>query len=57
MKKDIPNRRKKHPRVMQPCRYPNAAQPQYYLDKLVDGALAIVTSMGAMTIIFFLITM
>lgn len=38
-----------------PC--PNAAEPQYFIDKLVDGALAVATSMGTLTIIFFLITM
>lgn len=37
--------------------YPNAADPQYFIDKLVDGALAVATSMGTLTIIFFLITM
>lgn len=37
--------------------YPNAAEPQYFLDRLVDGALAVATSMGTLTIIFFLITM
>ena len=35
--------------------YPNAAEPQYFLDKLVDGALAVVTGMGTLTIFFFLI--
>ena len=37
--------------------YPNAADPQYYIDKLVDGVLAVVTGMGAITIFLFLITM
>ena len=37
--------------------YPNAADTQYYIDKLVDGALAVVTGMGAITIFLFLITM
>ena len=37
--------------------YPNAADPQYFIDKLVDGALAVATSMGALTILLFLITM
>jgi hypothetical protein len=37
--------------------YPNAADPQYFIDKLVDGALAVATSMGTLTIIFFLITL
>ena len=37
--------------------YPNAADPQYFIDKLVAGALAVATSMGTLTIIFFLITL
>ena len=36
--------------------YPNAADPQYFIDKLVDAALAVATSLGTVTIIFFLIT-
>lgn len=35
--------------------YPNAADPHYFIDKLVDGALAVVTSLGTLTILFFLI--
>ena len=37
--------------------YPNAADPRYFLDKLIDGVLAVSTGMGTLTIIFFLITM
>ena len=37
--------------------YPNAAEPQYFIDRLVDGILAVATSMGTLTIVFFLITM
>ena len=37
--------------------YPNAADPQCFIDKLVDGALAVATSMGTVTIIFFLMTL
>lgn len=36
--------------------YPNAADPAYFLDKLVDGLLSIVTCMGTITIFFFLVT-
>ena len=35
--------------------FPNAADPQYFLDKLIDGALAVATGMGALTIMFFLV--
>lgn len=38
-------------------RYPNAAAPQYYLNKLVDAALSVATGMGCITILFFLVTM
>ena len=41
----------------QPARYPNAAAPGYYVDKLIDGILSLVTVMGAVTVLFFLITM
>lgn len=35
--------------------FPNAAEPQYYLDKLIDAALALSTGLGTLTIVFFLI--
>ena len=37
--------------------YPNAAEPGYFLDKLVDGMLALVTGMGSVTFFLFLVTM
>ena len=37
--------------------YPNAADPTYFLDKLVDGLLGFATCMGSITIFFFLATM
>lgn len=37
--------------------YPNAAEPQYFIDRLVDGLLAVATCAGALTIVFFLITL
>ena len=37
--------------------YPNAAEPSYFINKLVDGMLAIVTSMGTITFFTFLVTM
>ena len=36
--------------------YPNAADPTYFLDKLVDGLLSAATCMGCITIFFFLVT-
>jgi hypothetical protein len=35
-------------------RYPNAADRQYYLDKLLNGLLAIVTGIGAFVTLVFL---
>ena len=37
--------------------YPNAADPSYFIDKLVDGLLSVATCMGSITIFFFLATM
>jgi hypothetical protein len=36
--------------------YPNAADPQYFIDKLVDGILSIATGMGA-TVVFVLLAL
>ena len=36
--------------------YPNAADPSYFIDKLVDGMLAVVTGLGSITFFFFLVT-
>lgn len=37
--------------------YPNAADPNYFIDKLVDGMLALVTGMGSITFFLFLVTL
>lgn len=37
--------------------YPNAVEPAYFLDKVIDGILAAATVMGSVTIFFFLLTM
>ncbi len=37
--------------------YPNAADRSYFVEKLLDGVTAVVTSMGIVTILLFLITM
>ena len=36
--------------------YPNAVEPTYFLDKLINGMLALATVMGSVTIFFFLLT-
>lgn len=36
--------------------YPNAADPSYFANKLVDGILAVATGMGTVTILFYLMT-
>ncbi len=35
--------------------YPNAADPQYFIDRLVDGALSVATALGSITVFFFLV--
>lgn len=55
MKKSTFRRKQLYVHYRRPC--PNAAEPQYFTDKLVDGALAVATGMGTLTILFFLITM
>lgn len=37
--------------------YPNAADPRYFLNRVIDVALAVATGMGAITFFFFLATM
>lgn len=37
--------------------YPNAVEPRYFTDKLIDGMLALATVMGSLTIFFFLLSM
>ena len=37
--------------------YPNAAEPRYYMNRLLDGLLSVATCMGCVTVFFFLITM
>ena len=37
--------------------YPNAADRQYYVEKLVDSILSAAICVGIITILFFLITM
>lgn len=37
--------------------YPNAADPQYFLTKLVNGMLSAATCMGCATVVFFLLTL
>lgn len=44
-------------KIRRPQRYPNAAQSSYYFTRFVDGTLAAVTSIGALFILFFLITL
>lgn len=37
--------------------YPNAADKAYFEEKLLDGVTSVVTCLGILTILFFLITM
>lgn len=35
--------------------YPNAADRQYFLERLLDGALAVATAVGAVVVLVFLL--
>ena len=37
--------------------YPNAADSSYFYGKLLDGITALVTGMGTITVLFYLVTM
>lgn len=50
-RKIIPYRRPRY------RRFPNAADGQYYKDRLLDWILAAATCLGAVSILLFLITM
>lgn len=39
------------------ARYPNAAEPMYFVDKLMDRILSAAAYVGTVTILFFLLTM
>lgn len=56
MKRPV-NRRKSQSylRVRRP--YPNAADPGYFVNKMVDSVLAVATGMGAVTILFYFVTL
>ena len=38
------------------CSYPNAADANYWKDKIVDGILSLVSTLGVITFFFFLAT-
>lgn len=51
---------KRHPysaRNIRRYAYPGAAEPHYFTEKLLDGITAFVTGLGAVTVLFFLMTM
>jgi hypothetical protein len=35
--------------------YPNAAERQYFMQRLLDGALAVATAVGAVVVLVFLL--
>lgn len=35
--------------------YPNAADPSYFVDKLVDGIVSVITGLGCICFFFFLV--
>ncbi len=52
-------KRYRNPYAPKPRRYPypNAADRRYFMEKLLDGVTAVVSSIGIVTILLFLITM
>ena len=37
--------------------YPNAADPSYHVNRIVDAALAVATGLGSVSALLFLVTM
>jgi hypothetical protein len=61
-KEEVPmkrTRRRRYPytRPVRRYAYPNAAERSYFTEKLLNGITAVVSCMGIVTILFFLITM
>lgn len=54
MKKNHASRNRSN---IRPLPYPGAAEPRYFLNKFIDGVLAVVTGAGTFTILFFLTTL
>ena len=44
-------------RPVQSYPYPNAAEPGYFADKILDGITALAIVVGVVTVLFFLATM
>lgn len=45
---------KHHKTVRYAAPYPGAAENRYFINKFIDGCLAVATGAGAFTILFFL---
>ena len=61
-KEELPmkrTRRHRYPytRPVRRYAYPNAAEKGYFAEKILNGITAVVSCMGIVTILFFLITM
>lgn len=46
---------KRNKNQIRPKTYPNAAEPGYFLNRIIDGMLAAATGMGTVAILFFLV--
>jgi len=58
MKKTVKKHARRNPHLHVYRRpYPNAAEPSYYLNKVVDIMLAVATGMGTVSAMLFLVTM
>lgn len=56
MKKRRANRPYYSARRIQPYAYPNAAEPSYFVRKLLDTVTAAVTCIGTITLMFYFLT-
>ena len=46
---------KRNKNQIRPKTYPNAAEPGYFLNRIIDGMLAAATGMVTVAILFFLV--
>jgi hypothetical protein len=50
------NRQNHLARPIRSYAYPNEAEPSYFIGRLLDGITAIVTGMGSVTLLLYLLT-
>lgn len=55
--KTIANNRNYSARPIRSYPYPNAAEPGYFAERILDGLTALAICIGVVTVLFFLATM